>query len=161
MKRLIFNILLLTVAGTALGSSNTWLLLQLRNGYNVSYQVAADMRITFTDKDFVIKSDRLEAAYSRDAVMSYKFFEDIDTNTFVNQATLMDINVKYISRDLVEISGIKSDQPVKVYSVNGTQLSPQVMRREDAVTISLSGQPNGVVIITLPNSDIPAIKVVH
>lgn len=152
---------MLAIAGIAFGNSNTWLQLKLSNGHSVSYLVSGKMRLTFTDKDMVIKSDRLEAAYGRDAVLSYNFFEDIDTNTLVNQAMMSEVNVNYISRDEIEITGIDADQPVKVYSTNGTQLQPQIEHRQDGIVIKLGGQPNGVILISLPNSNVPAIKVVH
>ena len=48
------------IAINAMAVNNTWLLLDLRDGNQMSYLVAGEMKLSFTDNEMLLTSDRLQ-----------------------------------------------------------------------------------------------------
>lgn len=160
MKRTLLNILLLFCSVTSFAEDNTWLRIQLSNGGTVSYLVAGKLKMSFDEKEIIISSPRLSSSFRRDAISSYSF-EGALKDVGIRQTTLPDCEVTHLSKDIIGITGIAPEQDLKVYASNGTQQSPTVRRTADGVTIDFSNLPAGVFIITLPGTNIPAIKLTH
>lgn len=162
MKRLLLNIVLLAVAVSAYCSGDTLLMLQLRNGSKVSYIVSEKLKVEFKGGKMVLTSSQLETAYDIPAVLKYSFLSDANIEDGVEQVTAQsDIKIKYVSDDVVEITGIAPAQRVRVYTTNGIEQSPDICRTDSTATIMLGNMPAGVLLITVSNTDIPAFKVVH
>lgn len=161
MKHIVLTILSLLFAANSFAEGYTWLVLHLRNGSTMKYIVADKLRMSFTDSDLMLTSSRLETSYAKDRVVSYNFTDDTGMPDNIEETEQGTIEVIHRSKDEIVLVGITSEQPIRVYSTNGTEQMPPIQRSGDSATILLSPLPNGVYIITLPHSDIPAIKVIH
>lgn len=144
-----------------MAEGNTWLQLQMRNGCRIAYIVPGKMRIAFNDEQMLLTSDYLTATLNRNTVVRYSFFDEGNITSSIDEATINDVKVTYLSRDMVEISGIASNQRIRVYASNGTEQQPHIALSGDKARIDLSALGSGVFIITLPDSDIPSVKVIH
>lgn len=160
MKTILLNISLLLIAVNAMAVNNTWLMLQMRDGTEVSYLVPGTMNISFTDNTLLLSSSRFETSFSREAVRSYHFSTDIDIDDGIDQPTIGSHSVQIIN-DEVCIYGISPSQPLKVYSTDGVLHSPHISHAPDHVVIHMSSLPHGTYIITLPGSAVPAVKVAY
>lgn len=109
----------------------------------------------------VLSSPRMSAKLNASLVDSYRFIGKEDIDLAVNEAKANDIRIEYVNHEEVVVRGIVPSQVLKVYASNGVELSPSIKRDADSATISLSSLPLGVLIISLPNTDVPAIKIVH
>lgn len=96
-----------------------------------------------------------------DLVKQYSFFNDSVIDTQVPVVHGSEVRIQYVNPDEVVITGVEKSQEVKVYSTNGIELSPNVMRSADGIRVSLSSLPPGVLVITLPGVDVQSMKVVH
>lgn len=149
------------IAINAMAVNNTWLLLDLRDGNQMSYLVAGEMKLSFTDNEMLLTSDRLQTAFSKQAVLGYRFSQDIMIDDAIITPSAGNTSFVSISDDVVRIYGIGEAQSIKVYASNGTQVQPHVSRTTESVSIHLSSLPHGTYIITLPGSTIPAVKVAY
>lgn len=161
MKRLILNIILACISVTAMAEGNTWLMLQMSNGSRISYIVPGKMRVSFSGEDMQLTSDRLTATMHSKCVLRYQFFNEDNITDGIKETMLNDVKITYHSRDIVEISGLPTGQRIKVYESNGTEQRPHITHTSDKARIDLSALANGVFIITFPDSDIPAVKIIH
>lgn len=161
MKRFILNILFLTLAVSAFCEENTWIQVTMRNGSTTSYLIPERMNISFSNNTMVLSSPRMSAKLNASLVDSYRFIGKEDIDLAVNEAKANDIRIEYVNHEEVVVRGIVPSQVLKVYASNGVELSPSIKRDADSATISLSSLPFGVLIISLPNTDVPAMKIVH
>lgn len=135
--------------------------LEMRNGSLVSYIVPENLRVSFSDKEMTVSSPRLKASFATSMVKGYRFLRQDSTDVGINQITNNDIRITYVNRDEVLISGIPATQPLRVYATNGTEQNAVITRTAEGAKLSLSSLPNGVLLITMPNSELPAVKIIH
>lgn len=161
MKHIVLTILSLLFAANSFAEGYTWLVLHLRNGSTMKYIVADKLSMSFTDSDLMLTSSRFETSYARDRVLSYDFKSDAEMADNIEQTEQETIKVIHRSKDEIVLVGISSGQPIRVFATNGTEQQPPIQRSGDSATVTLSALPNGIYIITLPHSDIPAIKIIR
>lgn len=160
VKRFLLNISLLFTAVTAMAVSNTWLLLDMRGGNQMSYLIPGKLTVSFTDSTLQLSSSRFQTSFSREAVISYRFSSAMDIDDGILQPVVGSHSVQIINDEVI-IHGVSPSQTVKVYSADAVQHNPQITRSADHITVSLSSLAHGTYIISLPGSGIPAVKVAY
>ncbi len=161
MRRLLMNILLFCFTLSVFAVSDTWLVLQLRGGSKVAYIIPGKTQVSFQDNDMIISSPKMEVRYSKASVCNFSFKAEGDVVDGIEPTTVSDIKIRHVADDVVEITGINPTQAIHVYTVNGIEQSPNIIRTGDSATVSLASLPIGVLLITISNADIPAFKVVR
>ena len=125
----------------------------LVNGTVDEYLVADHPRVSFIKDSLFVSSAVLSANYAVDDVANYTF---VDTNsTYIEEVYQkndnLNVSVKFIDGETVEIRGIETDASIAVYAIDGRKQNATVVFVDDGVNVSLSALPSGAYIITIKN----------
>lgn len=140
---------------------NTWLILQMHNCSRVGYIIPGKMDVSFTDSEVLLSSARLSATLRRESVAGYSFHYENTPTGGIDEHPSASVRIAYITDDEVCITGISPTLSIRVYSTNGTEVFPQISRQDDSTRIRLASLSPGIYLISLPNTDIPSIKIIH
>ena len=136
---------------------NTILRVELKDGTNNDYLLAARPQISFEGNKVVFLCKSISTSYNRENVRNFVFLDD--SGTGIQELKTGDTRFSYsVETRQVTIEGDLSSEDIKVYSVSGLQYHPELNYTSNQVKISLASLPHGFYIINIGNKQ--SIKII-
>ena len=147
--RKLFTMLLLwlmTVGAWSQNDADQRLVVWMKGGEKVYFDLAKEPETTFENMQLVIKCEGEAAAYFQlEKVLRYTFE---GTKTAIDATRLRPGEVIFRqSNDQMQFDGLADGIRLDVYSLDGKPLKTQVSRSGQTTTISLAGYPSGIYIV--------------
>lgn len=152
-----------TVAGQGGGdtpdnpsSGGPTLIVWLKSGEKVSYELADAPVTSFSDGKLIISTNKATISYERKNVLRYTF-ENVVTKgiELMPGERRVEINRE---GDEITFRGLPVGSYAKVYSVNGMLIEQRRVSDTQPLTISLQNRPNGVYIVKAGTETIKLMK---
>lgn len=155
-KRLVSLMLLIiaTLMPQRVLADNQTLVLWLKNGQKVYYELSDEPRTTFEHGMLVISSNRIRSEYHLSEVLRYTFegeFTGVD-------ATIADGTGFRQSGDELDIFGFAEGTEAKLYSTNGVLLDEQNASGSKSIHFTLANQPAGVYLVKIGEQTLKFMK---
>ena len=146
-----FSVLVQGTARTEVAQQSSYtageacLVVWLRSGEKVVYELAESPVTKFTGWQLVISTNNVTVPYDRSSVLRYTYegvvYQGIDLQPGERRVQ--------VSHDASSVTfrGLQDGAPVSVYAVNGTLLEQLKATGGQPMTVSLQNRPTGVYII--------------
>ena len=132
------------------------LVVWLKSGEKVVYELAESPKTTFAGKQLVIRTVKTTATYERKDVLRYTY----------ENAVYLGIDLQPGERrvqmnregDQITFRGLQAGSTASVYAVNGTLIEQRKVVDDQPLTISLQNRPHGVYIVKAGTETIKVMK---
>lgn len=131
-------------AATPSAETNKSILVWQKDGKAVSFNLDEHPKIYFKDTDLVISTDRVTVSYDQKEVSRFTF--SAGDNTGIGSIVEPDITFTQTG-DLILVTGIAQDKPIRVYSSSGQLLQSRKTDSSSHVVVSLAKYPSGIYLI--------------
>jgi len=141
--RNVFCLLLLFLGSDALCAQSQQLVVWLKNGEKIHYDLEERPKTTFSDANIVITTNTLETNYPLEQVLRYTY-ENVSTDIRIlpdNQIRISQNN------NVLTLENLKSNTSVQLFSIDGKLLETHKASSDAPISISLKAYPLGVYII--------------
>ena len=137
-------------------TSGPRLVVWLKSGEKVVYELAESPKTTFAGKQLVIRTVKTTATYERKDVLRYTY----------ENAVYLGIDLQPGERrvqmnregDQITFRGLQAGSTASVYAVNGTLIEQRKVVDGQPLTISLQNRPHGVYIVKAGTETIKVMK---
>lgn len=122
------------------------LIVTTKDGVSCVYVLDNGMKLSFVDDKMYVNSQ--EVSFQVDSIAKIHFVKSGDTTLIrevKNSVTTVDIS--YLSRNMIRITGLDSPQELRVYSIKGSQMPFDVDSNGNDLIIHLHQYPSGTYII--------------
>lgn len=155
-KRLVSLMLLIIAMLMPQGvwADNQTLVLWLKNGQKVYYELSDEPRTTFEHGMLVISSNRIRSEYHLSEVLRYTFegeFTGVD-------APISDGTGFRQRGDELDIFGLAEGTEAELYSTNGVLLGEQKASGSKSIHFTLANQPAGVYLVKIGEQTLKFMK---
>lgn len=141
--------------------TNTWCSVNLKDGTHQIYVIRGRINIIPTSTSLTLQSPDFQTSYTLQKVFSYHFLTQKEIDA-ISPATTPDVRILFTSPDEVTIQGIPATQAIRIFSTNGKEYPANIKSiNDDNITVSLKSLPAGIYLITLPDTNVPALKVLR
>lgn len=157
MNRYLLKIafLLLLLGSGCMASAQTQLLVVwMKNGERVLYDLEEQPKTTFADAELVITTSSVSASYPLSQVLRYTY--ELSASG-VESVKENDIRISQKGSDLI-FEHLKPDAIIRVYSLDGVLFDTKRAVGEQRTTVSLNDHPAGVYLITVGNMTYKMVK---
>ena len=152
MRRVLLIFTLMLVSAVAWAEDGV--VVETRGGVTVGYVFSETPVITYEGLDLVVTTSKTTAQYPIDD-LARVYFDDVSI-TAINEVASKQI-IRVVN-DVVEMTGFAAGTVVNVYDINGRQIVAHQTDANGALTLSLAGCNQGVLIIKAGKS---TLKVKH
>lgn len=135
-------LLLLGSNGMAVAQTQR-LVVWMKSGERVLYDLQELPRTTFANENLIIATSTVSASYPLSQVLRYTYELSASDIKSIKEN---DVCVSQKGSDLI-FENLESDAVIRVYSLDGTLLDTEKSVSEQKTTVSLAGQPTGVYLI--------------
>ena len=143
---------LLCVSGAMAIDKGSVLVLQLKNGDIRTFYLMEKPEIILKGDSLLVHSSNTSVSYLRSTVEDFHFVDSSDFEDSIDEVEKDELRFVYQNTEEVSIYGLKqSDNPIKVYDINGRQCQVQISYQESSANISLGTLNIGVYIIRIGN----------
>ena len=137
-------------------TSGPRLVVWLKSGEKVVYELAESPKTTFSGKQLIIRTVKATATYERKDVLRYTY----------ENAVYLGIDLQPGERrvqmnregDQITFRGLQAGSTASVYAVNGTLIEQRKVVDDQPLTISLQNRPHGVYIVKAGTETIKVMK---
>ena len=146
---------LLFIAGYNEYALSQQLVVWMKNGEKVYYNLKEYPKTTFSGSNVVITTNTMEVAYPLEQVLRYTY-ENLASDI---EALLTDKEV-YVSRegDVITFQNLHSAQPIQVFSIDGKLLETHSVNDKQSTSLSLNAYPTGVYIVKVNGTTYKMMK---
>ena len=132
------------------------LIVWLKNGDKVTYELADAPVTTFSGSQLIIRSNKATIPYDRRNVLRYTYEDVVDKGVeLMPGERRIQINRE---GDEVVFRGLPVGSKASIYSVNGTLIEQCQVTDSQPLTLSLKNRPNGVYIVKAGTETIKLMK---
>ena len=132
------------------------LIVWLKNGDKVTYELADAPVTTFTGSQLVIRTNKATIPYDRKSVLRYTYEDVVDKGVeLMPGERRIQINRE---RDEVVFRGLPVGSKACIYSVNGMLVEQRQVTDSQPLTLSLKNRPDGVYIVKAGTETIKLMK---
>ena len=143
---------LLCVSGAMAIDKGSVLVLQLKKGDIRTFYLMEKPEIILKGDRLFVRSSNTSVNYLRSTVEDFHFVDSSDFEDSIDEVEKDELRFVYQNTEEVSIYGLKeSDNPIKVYDINGRQCQVQISYQESSANISLGTLNIGVYIIRIGN----------
>ena len=159
-KRLILILTALLIGTACLqaapSAGNARLIVWLKSGDKVSYDLADAPITTFSGSKLIIQTNQVTIPYERKDVLRYTY-EDIGDTVIdlLPGERRVEMNQE---GDEITFRGLQVGSTASIYAVNGTLIEQYEVNDSQPLTISLKNRPNGVYIVKAGTETIKVMK---
>lgn len=144
------------VYDTQSASSGPRLVIWLKSGGKVVYELAESPKTTFVGSQLVITTVKTTATYERKDVLRYTYENAIYLGIDLQPGERrVQINSE---GDQITFHGLQVGSTASVYAVNGTLIEQRMVTDDQPLTISLQNRPYGVYIVKAGTETIKVMK---
>ena len=145
LLRILFAGLLCMVGHNEYAQSQQ-LVVWMKSGEKVYYDLEEQPKTTFSGSNVVITTNTIEVAYPLEQVLRYTY-----ENLASDIETLLTDKEVYVSRqgDVITFQNLHSAQPIQLFSADGKLLKTYDVNHHPSASISLSAYPTGLYIVNV------------
>lgn len=150
---LLFSTCFSCLALTPSTSESQNLIVWLKSGEKVRYNLEESPKTTFTQTSIVIETNSIKVDYSLNQVIKYTYEK---TTTDVKSSKMDEMIVSQEGNNLI-FNNLKKGSTIQIYSLDGTLLETKNSNTNSTI-ISLSNYPNNVYLVKINNTTYKIIK---
>ena len=132
------------------------LVVWLKSGEKVVYQLADAPVTTFSGSQLIIRTNKVTIPYERRNVLRYTF-EDVVTKGIELMPGERRVEMNR-EGDEITFRGLQVGSTARIYAVNGTLVEQCKVTDSQPLTLSLKNRPNGVYIVKAGTETIKVMK---
>ena len=132
------------------------LVVWLKSGEKVVYQLADAPVTTFSGSQLIIRTNKVTIPYERRNVLRYTF-EDVVTKGIELMPGERRVEMNR-EGDEITFRGLQVGSTARIYAVNGTLVEQRKVTDSQPLTLSLKNRPNGVYIVKAGTETIKVMK---
>lgn len=132
------------------------LVVWLKSGEKVVYQLADAPVTTFSGSQLIIRTNKVTIPYERRNVLRYTF-EDVVTKGVELMPGERWVEMNH-EGDEITFRGLQVGSTARIYAVNGTLVEQCKVTDSQPLTLSLKNRPNGVYIVKAGTETIKVMK---
>ena len=137
-----------------LWADNQTLVLWLKSGQKVYYELSDEPRTTFEHGILVISSNRIRSEYHLSDVLRYTY-----EGEFIDAVAPIVDGTGYRQRgDELDIFGLAEGTQARLYSTNGILLDEQKVSGSKSIHFTLASQPVGVYLVKIGEQTLKFMK---
>ena len=154
MKKRLLNLLipLLTASSLTAADKQHALIISFHEGESVALVLADKPCAIFVGDDLCVESNDFSATYRRSDIAGFHFEWVAELPTSIASLPEHMVQIIYTDNNTVQIRGIDSTNPVRVYGLDGHQIAAPITSETDGVTISFTACPAGIYFIHINNT---------
>ena len=152
---IVLLMLLLPSGMMAADSMGPQLIVWLKSGERVVYELADAPVTTFEGEQLIIRTNTVTIPYDRRNVLRYTY-ENLDTGIDLLPSERR-VQINHDGNEVI-FRGLQNGAKVCIYSINGQLVEQRGASGEQKLTISLQNRPTGVYIIKTGKETIKIIK---
>lgn len=158
MRKLLFLFLLLLGVSQVEAQSNARpkLVVWLKSGDKVVYDLVDVPITTFSGNQLVIRTNKVTIPYERKNVLRYTY-EDLVSDGIELSPSERCVEINQ-DGDEITFRGLQAGSVASIYAVNGTLIDQRKLTDSQPLTISLKNRPNGVYIVKAGTETIKVTK---
>lgn len=130
------------------------LVVWMKNGERVLYDLEEQPKTTFTGAELVITTNSISTSYPLTQVLRYTYEQSANSVKSVKEG---DVRILQRGDDLI-FENLKADAVIKVYSLDGVLLDTNKAVGEKQTTVSLARYLTGVYLIKVGNVTYKMLK---
>ena len=131
------------------------LIVSLRNGEKVSFDLKDLPKTTFTSRDLIIHSGTLEVTYPLESVQNYTYSDEVTGLTTVEAG--QNISLQQEGNRLT-FHHLSADEVIAVYGTDGRLVRQQRVKAGQPAVVSLDDLPTGVYLIQTRQTNFKVLK---
>ena len=151
MKKTLLSLMLALAAMTVQAQDEySTLVVETMEGTKLEISLQKAPKVQMTDNAFIITCGEEIIGYTYGEVRKYYF----KLSKYVNVEPVADertIRVTFVDNATVVISGVDNPEVIRLYTLNGARVVPQVEVVEGVITVSLSALDAGFYILNIDN----------
>ncbi|MBO7067521.1 MAG: T9SS type A sorting domain-containing protein [Bacteroidaceae bacterium] len=155
-KSYLFLLLFLLTATMTWADTQQKLIVWMKNGQKVEFNLAEEPETTFEDGKLVIKTTKTTVYYLLENVLRYTYDGDI---TDVVGPKLRPNEIRFMqSTDQMAFDGLADGTQLEIYSLDGMKLGTMQAKGGVRTTVSFSNRPAGTYIVKVGDATYKFLK---
>ena len=155
-KSYLFLLLFLLTATMTWADTQQKLIVWMKNGQKVEFNLAEEPETTFEDGKLVIKTTKTTVYYLLENVLRYTYDGDI---TDVVGPKLRPNEIRFMqSADQMAFDGLADGTQLEIYSLDGMKLGTMQAKGGVRTTVSFSNRPAGTYIVKVGDATYKFLK---
>ena len=156
LTKLFFTLLLLTMTIGAWADTQQRLIVWMKNGQKVYFNLSEEPETTFENGKLAIKTTRTTVYYQLENVLRYTYDGDI---TDVVGPKLRPNEIRFMQgTDQMAFDGLADGTQLEIYSLDGMKLGTMQAKGGERTTISFTNRPAGTYIVKVGNASYKFLK---
>ena len=151
MKKTLLSLMLALAAMTMQAQDEySTLVVETMEGTKLEISLQKAPKVQMTDNAFIITCGEEIIGYTYGEVRKYyfKLSKYVSVEPVADERT---IRVTFVDNATVVISGVDNPEVIRLYTLNGARVAPQVEVAEGVITVSLSALDAGFYILNIDN----------
>lgn len=151
MKKTLLSLMLALAAMTVQAQDEySTLVVETMEGTKLEISLQKAPKVQMTDNAFIITCGEEIIGYTYGEVRKYyfKLSKYVSVEPVVDERT---IRVTFVDNATVVISGVDNPEVIRLYTLDGSRVAPQVEVAEGVITVSLSALDAGFYILNIDN----------
>ena len=151
MKKTLLSLMLALAAMTVQAQDEySTLVVETMEGTKLEISLQKAPKVQMTDNAFIITCGEEIIGYTYGEVRKYyfKLSKYVSVEPVADERT---IRVTFVDNATVVISGVDNPEVIRLYTLNGARVAPQVEVVEGVITVSLSALDAGFYILNIDN----------